>query len=127
MAADRLVFRVGLLAERGGEDQSRIASRQRHELAQEPIHLLVAEEDRVLVSAHLVQRRFERERLRLHVPPVRVLQMRRAVDEEAREIRPQSAKAIPEDIELQLVEQRDAPPRRGAGARPLGRELAQDR
>jgi len=59
---------------------------------------------------------FDLERLRIHVSPVRVLEVRRAVEEERGKSRLELLEVMEEDVALQLVEYRCALPPSRAGA-----------
>ena len=88
LAALIFVRQTRLLAQRRAQNQGSAPPRERHELAEQLVHLLVAEQNRALILGLLRGAGHDLEMLRLHVAPVFVLEVRRAVQEERRKRRP---------------------------------------
>src|SRR5262249_38212566 len=116
LAADALIGEARLLAECGSEDDSRFITCHGEDLAHDGIHALVAVTDGVPVGPLLRLGRLELEARWLEGAAVDVLEMRRTVDEEGGEGRPQLAVVMSEHVELQSVENGGAPPRGAAEA-----------
>ena len=83
---------------------------QSEEPPEQVIHRPIPKQDRVTVALDLILRRLQQKRAGVHVAPICMLQMSGAVDEEGRKIRAHSTIVVPEQIELQAVRERYAPP-----------------
>src|SRR5204863_3698361 len=116
-----LVAQAGLLGERRREDQGRLVAPELDETPDERVHLLVAVQDRALVLRLLLRGRRDLEMPRLEVAPIKVLHVRRAVEEERRERGPLAAVDRLEHVVLEPVEDERALPAIVPTA--LGREL----
>ena len=80
------------------------------ESTEQPVHLSVPDQDGRRELCLFRGRRLHRESLRVHVAPVHVLQVRRAVQKERGEVRLQCAIDGVEQIELQLIQYEGASP-----------------
>src|SRR5690606_27144133 len=87
LSAAILRLQVGLLAVRGREREGHALALQLEEPREKAVHRLVAVEYRAAIGGELLARRLDLEAPGVHLPPVAVLVMRRAVGEERREIR----------------------------------------
>ena len=126
LAAHVLVFQAGLLAERRAEDDGRVLAGELHRVADQLVVVLVTGPDGAGVGGLLGRAGLHLEQLRLEIAPVHVLEVRRAVREEGRELRPELAVHGAEDVHLQRVEEHGALPAHVALGELLRGELPRD-
>src|SRR5437899_710201 len=120
LASLLFVHDARLLAQGGAKNDRPCVADESSEVADEPVHCLVAKENSLGELALLFPGRLQRERLGLHVSPVHVLEVSGAIKEEGREMRSAPTIDSAEEVELESVHDSRAPPPIFPG--PLGHE-----
>src|ERR1700744_863822 len=107
-----LIFKLEerLLADGGRKEDRCVIADHIHNSSNQAVHVGVALENRARILSLLFFRRLNLENLWLHIAPVAVLHVRRAVKKEGGKVRLALAIDMPEHVILQQVENECAPP-----------------
>src|SRR5712691_1700303 len=126
LSSDVLIDQTRLLTERRGHHYYGVRGSRGDNVSNYTIHLLITVPDCVLILGLVGVGRFDLEWFRIHVPPVRVLEMSRAVQKKRGERRAKLFEVRQEHVTLELVENRGALPFPFARA-SFAPQLADDR